>query len=160
MFIDGPVSDLPPSGQIATKLFKPEFLRVSEFLPQISALLNPGLGAAPVLFEKSNTALVTDSISNLQRVERLLQELDHPILEHNATKFYSLHAAKASDVVNQLRTLLAGPLQMQLGAATTYQADDPHQPDHPDLGPAPAGFLRRLDRQARRGGPAQHAQRG
>ena len=124
LFIEGAVKDLPPSGQIASKLFVPEFLRVSEFLPQIAALLNPGLGAAPVIFEKSNSALVTDSISNLQRVEALLERLDRPFLEGNATKFYPLHFAKASDVVNQLRTLLAGPLQMQLGAATSYQADD------------------------------------
>ncbi len=123
-FIEGPAKDLPPSGQIASKLFSPKFLRVAEFLPQISGLLNPGLGAAPVIFEKSNSALVTDSISNLQRIEALLERLDRPFLENNATKFYSLHSAKASDVVNQLRTLLGGPLQMQLGAATSYQADD------------------------------------
>jgi general secretion pathway protein D len=124
LFIDGPVSDLPPSGQIATKLFSPKFLRVGEFLPQISALLNPGLGAAPVLFEKANAALVTDSVSNLQRIETLLERLDRPFIEGNATKVYSLQNAKASDVVNQLRTLLGGPLQMQLGATTAYHADD------------------------------------
>ncbi len=124
LFIDGPVSDLPASGQIATKLFSPQFLRVSEFLPQISALLNPGLGAAPVLFEKANAALVTDSISNLQRIETLLERLDRPFLSNNTTKFYTLKSAKASSVVNQLHTLLAGPLQMQLGATTAYHADD------------------------------------
>ena len=37
LFIEGSARDLPPSGQIASKLFTPEFLRVSEFLPQISA---------------------------------------------------------------------------------------------------------------------------
>ena len=124
LFIDGPVSDLPASGQIATKLFTPKFLRVAEFLPQISALLNPGLGAAPVLFEKANAALVTDSISNLQRVEGLLERLDKPFIEQNTTKFYTLKAAKASEVVTQIRAVLSGPLQMQLGAATTYHADD------------------------------------
>lgn len=124
LFIEGPVKDLPPSGQIASKLFTPEFLRVSEFLPQITALLNPGVGAAPVLFEKSNSALVTDSISNLQRIETLLEKLDRPFLEHNTTKFYPLKSAKASDLVNQLRSLLNGPLQMQLGATTSFQADD------------------------------------
>jgi general secretion pathway protein D len=124
LFIDGPVSDLPPSGQIATKLFTPKFLRVSEFLPQISALLNPGLGAAPVLFEKANAALVTDSVSNLQRVEALLERLDRPFIEQNTTKFYTLKAAKASEVVSQIRSVVSGPLQMQLGAATAYHADD------------------------------------
>jgi general secretion pathway protein D len=123
-FIEGPVKDLPPSGQVASKLFNPQFLRVSEFLPQIAALLNPGLGAAPVIFEKSNSALVTDSISNLQRVEALLDRLDRPFLGGNTTKFYTLTSANAKDVVNQLHALLAGPLQMQLGATTMYQADD------------------------------------
>ena len=124
-FIDGPVRGLPSSGRIASKLFTLEFLRVSEFLPQIAALLNPGLGAAPVLFEKSNSALVTDSVSNLQRIEALIEELDRPSLVQNTVKFYPLRSgAKASDVVDQLRTFLGGPLQMQLGATTSYLADD------------------------------------
>lgn len=124
LFIDGPASDLPPSGQIATKLFAPKFLRVAEFLPQISALLNPGLGAAPVLFEKANSALVTDSVSNLQRIETLLERLDRPFIEENSSKVYTVHHAKASELVSQIRTLLGGPLQMQLGATTAYHADD------------------------------------
>lgn len=124
LFIEGSARDLAPSGQIASKLFVPEFLRVSEFLPQIAALLNPGVGAAPVLFEKSNAALVTDSVSNLQRIEALLEKLDRPFLERNVSKFYALKSAKASDLVNQLRSLLNGPLQMQLGATTSFQADD------------------------------------
>ncbi len=125
LFIEGPVSELPASGQIASKLFTPQFLRVSEFLPQISALLNPGLGAAPVIFEKSNSALVTDSVSNLQRIEALLEKLDRPFLDGNTTKFYQLKSSKkASEVVEQLRALVSGPLQMQLGATTSYQADD------------------------------------
>lgn len=123
-FIEGPVLGLPPSGRVASKLFQLQFLRVSEFLPQIAALLNPNLGAAPVLFEKANAALVTDSISNLQRIETLLARLDQPLLVNNEPKFYTLQSAKASDVVNKLRTVLAGPLQMQLGATTSYQADD------------------------------------
>ncbi len=123
-FIEGSTLDLPASGRIATKLFELNFLRVSEFLPQISAILNPGLGTAPVIFEKSNSAMVTDSVANLQRIEMLLQRLDEPRLTNQTTKFYPLLSAKASDVVNQLRTLLGGPLQNQLGAATSYLADD------------------------------------
>jgi len=79
-FIEGPVRGLPPSGRVASKLFQFQFLRVAEFLPQVSALLNPNLGAAPVLFEKANAALVTDSISNLQRIGTLLARLDQPLL--------------------------------------------------------------------------------
>jgi general secretion pathway protein D len=39
-------------------------------------------------------------------------------------KFYALKSAKASDLVGKLRSILAGPLQLQLGQATTYSADD------------------------------------
>jgi general secretion pathway protein D len=125
LYIEGSARNLPPSGRIASKLFTPKFLRISEFLPQISALLNPGVGAAPVAFEKANSALIIDSVSNLQRVESLLEQLDRPFLEQNlTTKSYALTSAKASNVVNQLRTLLGGALQTQLGATTTYQADD------------------------------------
>lgn len=124
-FIEGSTLDLAPSGRIASKLFELQFLRVSEFLPQIAAILNPAIGAAPVIFDKNNAALITDSISNLQRVELLLQRLDRPVIANNATKFYQLHSAKASDVASKLRTLLGnGQLQNQLGSTTSYEADD------------------------------------
>lgn len=123
-FIEGSTLGLPPSGRIVTKLFTLQFLRVAEFMPQIAGLLNPGAGAPPVVFDKANAALLTDSVSNLQRVETLLAKLDQPSLTGLAPKFYPLRFAKASDVVNKLRTMLSGPLQNQLGTATTYNPDD------------------------------------
>lgn len=122
--IAGSSLDLPPSGRIASKLFQLEFLRVGEFMPQVAALLSPNTGSPPVVFEKANAALVTDTLSNLQRVETLLRRLDQPALGGLTPKFYSLRFAKASDVVNKMRTILAGPLQAQLGTATTFNADD------------------------------------
>lgn len=123
-FIEGSTLGLPPSGRIVTKLFTLQFLRVAEFMPQIAGLLNPGAGAPPVAFDKANAALLTDSVSNLQRVETLLAKLDRPALTGLAPKFYPLRFAKASDVVNKLRTMLSGPLQAQLGTATSYNPDD------------------------------------
>lgn len=122
--IDGSTLALPPSGRIVSKLFQLNFLRVQEFMPQIVPLLSPNTGSAPVLFEKANAALLTDTLSNLQRVESLLARVDQPALSSLAPKFYSLHFAKASDVVNQMRTILSGALQTQLGTATSFNADD------------------------------------
>src|SRR5690606_814580 len=124
--IEGSTLGLPPSGRIGAKLFQLEFLRVGEFVPQASTLLNQALmaGGGPVIFEKANAVLITDSISNLQRIETLLAQLDRPILAGVASKSYTLQFAKASDVVNKLRTLLGGNLQAQIGTTTTYQADD------------------------------------
>lgn len=122
--IDGSTLSLPPSGRIATKVFQLSFLRVAEFMPQIAGLLSPNTGSPPVIFEKANAALITDSVSNLQRIETLLNRLDQPALSGLTPKFYTLQYAKASDVVNKMRTILSGALQSQIGTATSYNADD------------------------------------
>ncbi len=122
--IDGSTLLFPPSGRIVSKVFQLNFLRVAEFMPQVAGLLSPNTGSPPVIFEKANAALVTDSLSNLQRIETLLSRLDQPALGGMTPKFYTLHFAKASDVVNKMRTILSGALQSQLGTATSYNADD------------------------------------
>ncbi len=122
--IDGSTLSLPPTGRFASKIFQLNFLRVGEFIPQIAGLLNPGAGSPPVVFEKANAALITDSVSNLQRIETLVARLDQPQLGGMQAKFYTLHFAKASDVVNKMHAILSGSLQSQLGTATTYNADD------------------------------------
>jgi general secretion pathway protein D len=122
--IEGSTLQLPPSGRVASKLFQLRFLRVGEFMPQITGLLNPAAGSPPLVFDKANAALITDAVSNLQRIETLLLQLDQPSLAGLEPKFYTLQSAKASEVVTKMRNMLSGPLQVQLGSATTYHADD------------------------------------
>lgn len=120
----GSAFDQPASGKIGTKVFQFDFLRVIEFMPQLQGLLTPGVGGGVVVLDKTNAALVTDSISNLQRIENLIKVLDRPATSGLIPKFYPLKSAKASDLVNKLRTILQGTLQTQLGTSTTYSADD------------------------------------
>lgn len=122
--ISGSAFEQPASGKIATKVFQFDFLRVNEFMPQLQGLLTPGVGGGIVVLEKTNAALVTDSVSNLQRIESLIKALDRPATSGLNPKFYPLKSAKASDLVNKLRTVLSGTLQNQLGTSTTYNADD------------------------------------
>ena len=122
--ITGSALALPPSGKIMTKLFQLEFLRVQELLPMLQMILNPNTGG-PVQLQNANAVLLTDSVTNLQRVEALLQQVDRPVSAGMKPKFYQLkNGAKASDVVTKLRGILTGTLQIQLGSATTYSADD------------------------------------
>jgi general secretion pathway protein D len=121
--ITGSTLALPPSGRIASKLFKLKFLRVTEFMPQVGALLNSAFGA-PAVFEKANAALITDSLTNLQRVETLMLQLDHADSSGLEPRFYTLRYAKANDVVNKMKAMLTGVPQSQLGTATNYTADD------------------------------------
>jgi general secretion pathway protein D len=122
--ITGSSLDLPPSGRIVTKLFALNFLRVSEFVPQIQVLLTPGIGGGPVQLEKANVVLITDTLENIQRIERLLLEVDRPREESLNPKFYQLHNAKASDLVTKIHSMLAGPVQNQLRATTNFTSDD------------------------------------
>ena len=124
-FIEGSTLDLPPSGKTATKLFQLNFLRATEFFNgQVNTIFSPGIGNGVVVLEKANAALITDSISNLQRIETLIQALDKPNTAGLTPKFYALHNAKASDLVNKLHLILNGPVQAQIGSATTFNADD------------------------------------
>ncbi len=122
--ITGSAFERPASGKVATKVFQLEFLRVGEFVPMIqTGILNAFYGG-PVQLQNANAVLITDSISNLQRIETLLKQLDRPITAGMKPKFYTVRNVKASELVNKLRTILQGTLQNQLGQATTYSADD------------------------------------
>jgi general secretion pathway protein D len=125
-FITGSTLDLPPSGQIASKLFQLDFLRVNEFFnPQlITSLFSPNTGGSVVVLEKSNAALVTDTIANLQRTERLITAVDKPSMVGLTPRFYKLNNATASVLVTKLRAVLTGPISGQLGTTTTFNADD------------------------------------
>jgi general secretion pathway protein D len=121
----GPSVDLPPSGKVVTKLFELNFLRVSEFVPQIQPLMTPGIGGGIVSLEKANAAMITDTLENIQRIERLLDEVDKPRENSLVPKVYALHnGAKASDLVAKIHAMLSGPAGNQLRATTSYTADD------------------------------------
>ncbi|HVS52671.1 MAG TPA: secretin N-terminal domain-containing protein [Opitutaceae bacterium] len=123
--ITGSAFDQPPSGKIAVKVFQLQFLRVQEFQQLIAPILNQLLTAQPVALLNSNAIMITDSVSNLQRVEALVQQLDKPAMAGMRPKFYQLHnGAKASDLVQKIRTMLPQNVQQQLGITTSYQADD------------------------------------
>ena len=123
--INGSSLDLPPSGKIVTKVFELNFLRVTEFVPQILTFMSPGIGAGVVQPEKSNVVLVTDTLDNVQKIERLLIEVDQPRKNSLTPKFYQLrNGAKASEVVNKIHAMLSGPAQNQLRLTTTFTPDD------------------------------------
>jgi general secretion pathway protein D len=124
--ISGSTLDMPPSGRIATKIFMLDFLRAQEFVPQMQVgMTTPGVGQSVVLLQAANAAMVTDTISNLQRIELLLKEVDRPMTSNLQPKFYQLrNGAKASDVVAKIRGFISPSLQTQLGTATTFNADD------------------------------------
>jgi len=123
--IIGSSLDLQPSGKVVTKVFELNFLRVGEFVPQILSFMTPNIGGGIVSLEKANVIMVTDTLENIQRIERLLAEVDQPREDGLAPKFYTLHnGAKASDVVTKIHLMFTGPSAAQLRATTTFTPDD------------------------------------
>ena len=128
--LTGPTLALPPSGRIATKIFTLKHANAQEFILQITSSLNTTLASPPVYFGRNNAFLITDSITNLQKIEKLVTELDRPQLDLVVTKSYTLKNAMATDLVNKLTAMLrtqavaSGGAPFRLSTGTTFLADE------------------------------------
>ena len=128
--LTGSTFALPPSGRIATKIFTLKHANAQEFILQITSSLNTTLASPPVYFGRNNAFLITDSITNLQKIESLVAELDRPQLDLVVTKSYTLKNAMATDLVNKLTAMLrtqavaSGGAPFRLSTGTTFLADE------------------------------------
>ena len=121
--IDGPVSALPPSGRVVAKLFHLQSTSAEDAAKLIAPMLNSTLASPPVVFSRTNTLLVTDSVANLRRIEAILLDLDQPKLGVSA-KTYELQHASATSLEALLRKLFAGPLLGRLSTGTSLSIDE------------------------------------
>ena len=128
--IMGSVLGLPPSGRIASKIFTFKHANAQEIGLQIVSGLNTTLAAPPVYFGRNNALLITDSITNLQKIETLTLQIDRPQLDLVVTKSYALKNAMATDMINKLNSMLRSPATVSGGApfrlstGTTFLADE------------------------------------
>lgn len=95
----------PPSGKVVSKLFRLTYLDSATFQTQIQPFLSPGFGTI-IPFQNSNAVIVTDTISNLQRLEYVVSEVDQPSKLNIETKFYTLKYATASEVGGQINSMI------------------------------------------------------
>ena len=128
--IAGSTLTLPPSGRIATKIYTLKHANAQEFVTQIISGLNTTLASPPIYFGRNNAFLVTDSITNLQKIENLVTQLDRPQLDLVVTKSYTLKNAMATDMVAKLTAMLrtpqvaSGGAPFRLSTGTTFLADE------------------------------------
>ena len=130
----------PPSGKVVSKLFRLTYLDSATFQTQIQPFLSPGFGTI-IPFQNSNAVIVTDTISNLQRLEYVVSEVDKPSRLNIETKFYVLQYATASEVGTQIRTLIdTARSGFGGGAPTTPNRGQSNQAQvQPEVGPPVAG---------------------
>jgi general secretion pathway protein D len=121
--ITGSTLEMPPSQQIYAKLFKFEYLQAEATSgTTITPLLSQN--SSVVVFAKSNAVLITDALINLQRIERLVDEMDQPQKIREDIKFIKLNYIQASEMQQRLENLIQGPLKNYLEGNTSVTADE------------------------------------
>ncbi|MDR1413461.1 MAG: hypothetical protein LBI56_00785 [Puniceicoccales bacterium] len=96
-----------PSEKICSKLFQLQFLNANEFAKLITKLLNPELSSA-IVFAESNSVLITDSVSTLQRIELILDKVDvqkHSIIN---SKIFRIKHGDAKSIAELLNSVVNG----------------------------------------------------
>lgn len=119
--LTGSLADSRPSQRIFSKIFKLRFLSVKEGLAAISAIGTKGI-SSQVPLEKSNAILVVDTLTNLQRIETLFEDMDRPLALQEELLFYPIQYVGANDIKTQFEALKKGNLKKYLDT-TTIEAD-------------------------------------
>ena len=126
IWLEGPASSIKPSQRIYMKMFHLEYAPAVEVREQLSPFSTPNVGAL-LLFEKANSILATDSLLNLQRMEKLLVSIDRPISrEELGTEFFihdTLHAG-ARELETKLKTMIEGSFKSFIGGTTQVDSDE------------------------------------
>lgn len=142
--------DREPSGKVVSKLFRLQYLDSQTFQSQIQQFLSPGFSTI-IPFQNSNAVLVTDTISNLQRLEYVVSEVDKPSRLNVKTEFYTLQYAQASEVAEQIQSLIdaaranfgeqsnSGPNTNNRNQGRGAQNTGGDQPARPTVNAVPAG---------------------
>jgi general secretion pathway protein D len=119
----GSTLNLPPSQQIYAKLFKFDYLQAEATSgTTVTPLLSQN--SSVVVFQKSNAMLITDALINLQRIERLVNEMDKPQQIREDIKFIKLNYIQAQEMQQRIENLIQGPLKSYLEGNTSVTADE------------------------------------
>ena len=126
IWLEGPASDLKPSQRIYFKMFYLQYAPALEVREQLNPFSTPNVGSL-LVFEKANSILVTDSLLNLQRMEKILLTLDRPINKEDlGTEFFvweTKHAG-ARELESKLKSMIDGSLKSFLGGTTQVDSDE------------------------------------
>ena len=115
-FITGEVASLPPSQRVVTRMFRPSKVSVAQAETVLRDLSTPGSSKVQTL-ASAGTLLVTDSLTNIQRMDRILNLIE----KESATKTIELKAARGSDLAREFKSLQTGALRDRVGAEVSVE---------------------------------------
>ena len=77
IWLDGPASEIKPNQNIYTKMFYLEHMPVEQMRELLNPFATPNVSTL-LTYPKADAILITDSLLNLQRMEKMIEEMDKP----------------------------------------------------------------------------------
>lgn len=106
-WIVGSTLDMPVSDKVYAKLFTLKYLPVATFSGLVRQILSLNLSAV-IPFEEANSLLITDRLSNLQRLEVLIKNVDKPRALKIKSKIFRIKHGDAKNISTVLNKLVVG----------------------------------------------------
>ncbi len=142
----GPLTDLPGSERIVSKLFQLDYVTTEEAVSVVQPLLSQ---AAAIQEPRQDWLLLTDQLTHLKRVETLLSQIDRPTARSEEVRFFDLQFAPAESVGERISTLAEDALANRLGGRFNLSIDERSNRiiivSHPDNFPLLTDLVTKLD---------------
>ena len=125
IWLDGPASALAPSQRVYTKLFYLNYAPALEVREQVNPFATPNVSSL-IVFEKANSLMITDSLLNIQRVEKIIESIDRPITKNElgtVIETYSCKSISSEELKKQMDAMLEKSLKPFLGGTTAIESD-------------------------------------
>ena len=100
-------SDMKDGVGLVTRVIELAHIRATDVQPLLSPMVRQSDRGSLAAFAPTNHLIVTDTASNIQRIEELIAELDRPGQSGNL-EVISLKHASASDLAEQISRAMAG----------------------------------------------------
>lgn len=101
-FVSGDLLELPPSQDFYTHLFELEYVEPWPFIEQINTFMSKDAASSYNLLPRSNCVLITDTLTNLQKMEKIRRHIDVPVSMREEIVFIPLQNISASDAKEKL----------------------------------------------------------
>ena len=100
IWLDGPASAIKPNQNIYTKMFYLEHMPVEQMRELLNPFATPNVSTL-LTYSKANAILVTDSLLNLQRMEKMIEKMDKVPVENITVFSFALQNSEAKSFLEQ-----------------------------------------------------------
>lgn len=128
IWLDGPASLIKPNQNIYTKMFYLEHMPVEQMRELLNPFATPNVSTL-LTYPKADAILITDSLLNLQRMEKMIEEMDKPA-NRNVIFFTHklLHLAVDKEYLSGLNSMFKK--ETELGKELTAEVEIEKRGEH------------------------------